>query len=103
MEESIQWRIFYADGSAFGHEQGSWEDAPLDGVVLVAVRRGDRVEYLTGSDHYAKLDEETIANLDELGPTMRQYDKWIKHGVWTGHRNFERIRERALEEFKRQA
>lgn len=103
MSEDVQWRIFYANGSAFGSEQGSWEEAPLDGVVLVAVRRGDRVDYHTGADQYAKLDEETVAPLDDLGATVREYAKWIKHGVWTSHSNFERIRERALEEFKRQA
>lgn len=96
-------RIFYADGSAFGNEQGTWEEAPLDGVVLVAVKSGERVDILTGADHYAKLDEETVASLDQLGPTVREYSKWIKHGVWTSHSNFERIRLRALEEFKYQS
>lgn len=95
-------RIYYANGSAFGSEQGTWEEAPLDGVVLVAVKSGERVEIHTGTDHYAQLDDETIAPLDELGPTMREYAKWIKHGVWTSHSNFERIRQRALEEFKYQ-
>lgn len=98
-----KWRIYYADGSAFGSEQGTWEEAPVDGVILVAAQSGARVDFYSGSDHYAGLDDDTIAPLDTLDPTLREYAKWIKHGVWTTHSMYERIQERAREEFKRQA
>lgn len=100
---AVEWRVYYADDSAFGSEEGHWDDAPIDGVVMIAVRNGERVDFYSGSDHYAALDDETIASLDDLHPTLREYAKWIKHGVWTTHSNYRRIQERALEEFKRQA
>lgn len=96
---AAQWRIYYSDGSAFGSEQGDWEDAPIEGVILVAVREGERVDYLAGSDHYAKQDDETYHTVDDLGVYIREKDKKVKHGVWTTHSMYERIQQRAREEF----
>lgn len=94
-----RFRIYYADGSAFGSEEGTWDEAPLDGVILVAVQSGERTDFFSGTDQYAKLDGGTVAGLDELGPTLRQHCPWIKHGVWTTHAMYERIQQRAREEF----
>lgn len=108
---NVKFRIYYADGSAFGDEQGTWEDAPVDGVIMVAVKdpKDDRVYFLAGTDHYARIpgtnevsatdDEGTIVRLDGLAPTVREYCPWIKHGVWTTHANYERIQQRAREEW----
>lgn len=92
-------RIYYADGSAFGSEQGSWEEAPLDGVIMVVLQKGERTEHYSGADFYAKLDEDTLADTSDIAPLLRQHAKWIKHGVWTTHSNFEAIRTRAHQEF----
>jgi len=44
------WVIFYADGTTFTEGQdGTWEDAPLDGVVVIRGRDGGLVQ---GNDYY---------------------------------------------------
>jgi hypothetical protein len=97
----VRFRIFYADGSAFGSDQGTWDEAPLDGVVLVAIKDGERVERHTGADYYALLGDpgETIAATSDINPLLREHVKWIKHGVWTSHSNYNRIVKRSRKEF----
>lgn len=59
------WKIWYADGSTFNSTQGSWHDAPGDGVQVVmlyfedtdALGRPTRL-YSSGCDSYA-FDEAT--------------------------------------------
>jgi hypothetical protein len=96
------WRIYYSDGTAFGNEQGTWEEAPLDGVVMVVLRNGERVEPVTGGDFYALLGQppDTVAATSDITPLLRQHAPWIKHGVWTSHSNFEQIKKRGYEEFR---
>jgi hypothetical protein len=98
----MKFAIYYADGSTFSDEQGSWEDAPLDGVLFVAVGDGDRTEFHSGNDFYAGIgegDEFTVASTAGIGPILRQHAPWIKHGVWTTHANLERARKRMQQEW----
>jgi hypothetical protein len=99
---NLRWAIYYADGSRYGSDDGEWEDAPLDGVLFVAISDGDRTEFHSGNDHYAGIgegDEFTIASTAEIGAILRQYAPWIKHGVWTTHANLERARKRMQQEW----
>ena len=96
----MQFRIYYADGSAFGSDQGSWEDAPKDGVIMVAINDGSRTEFLSGSDYYVREpDSETFHRQDNLEPYVRKHNPEVKFGVWTTHSMYERIQQRAREEF----
>jgi hypothetical protein len=95
----MKWAIYYADGSRFSDEQGAWEDAPLDGVLFVAISDGDRTEFHSGNDYYAMLEGETVASTADIGAILRQYAPWIKHGVWTTHANLERARKRMQQEW----
>lgn len=93
------WAIFYDDGSMFSSEDGKWEDAPSDGVLYVLCKRGDVVQTLSGSDHYILLDDETVADTDDLGPLLR---KWgVKFGRWTTHAKMEEIGRRVADEAAR--
>ena len=94
----MRWRIYYADDSAFGSEQGGWEEAPGDGVLFVVADYGDRVERHSGSDFYAMLDD-TIASTQDITPILRHKAPWLKFGVWTSHGNLERARQRMMAEF----
>jgi hypothetical protein len=95
----MRWRIYYADGNAFGSDQGMWDGAPSDGVLFVAVDYGDgRIERHSGSDFYAML-EDTVASTQDISPILRQKAPWLKFGVWTSHGNLERARQRMMAEF----
>lgn len=39
----VEWRIYYDDDTTYDNLQGSWEDAPRDGVIVVVVRSTDGV------------------------------------------------------------
>jgi hypothetical protein len=96
----VRWRIYYAGGGAFGSEQGSWDEAPLDGVLFVAVEYADgRVERHSGADFYALLDGNTVASTGEITSILRERAPWIKYGVWSTHADLERARERMNREF----
>lgn len=97
----LRWTIYYADQSTFSSDDGEWEDAPLDGVLFVAIRDGERTEFHSGSDHYAGLRDEGfgVASTADIGPLLREHCPWIKHGVWTTHANLERARKRMQQEY----
>jgi hypothetical protein len=100
----VKWAVYYADGSRFGSDDGHWNEAPLDGVLFVAVKDGERTEFHSGNDYYAAIpapysEEFTIASTAEIGAILRQYAPWIKHGVWTTHANLERARKRMQQEW----
>jgi hypothetical protein len=83
------WAIYYDNETVFTSSDGSFNDAPTDGVLFVLQKRGDRVETLSGADYYAMVDDEIIA-VGDPGPLLRKIG-WIKHGRWTSHNRFEKI------------
>jgi hypothetical protein len=49
----MKWKLWYSDGSTFTHEDGSWEDAPSRGIVVLVYDDGEtgrEVEH--GKDYY---------------------------------------------------
>lgn len=95
----MNWRLYYDDGTTFGSEDGSWSDAPSDGVQYITVRDGDRAEILSGGDYYFQFDDGTVARIDDLGPLLRKFG--VKCGRWTGNKTFEAIGRRVAEDLKR--
>src|SRR5215204_1437335 len=95
-------RIYYANGTTYGSEDGTWNDAPLDGVLVIVVKDGERTEFHSGNDFYAMLGqdegEDTVAPTHDLVTLAHEQCPWIKYGVWTTHKNFERIMKRAKQE-----
>lgn len=77
----VEWRIYYEDGSVFDNEQGTWDDAPVDGVQCVAVRHplyGRQI--YNSADYYINPPfGDHVAQTNDLGPTLRKL-RWIKFG-----------------------
>ena len=81
----MDWRIFYADGSTYDSSQGSWDDAPLDGVVCVNVGDADYGKFtLNGLSYYYRQHEGAdtdIAHTNDINPQLRLRCPWLKYGV----------------------
>ncbi len=95
----LDWRIYYADGSTFSSDDGTWDEAPQDNLIAVLVRddmHGRKV--LHGLDHaYSVLDggPEEIAQCNSLGPQLHLRCPWLKFGVQTSNENFKKILDQA--------
>jgi hypothetical protein len=83
------WRIYYDDGKIFTSNDGEWAEAPLDGVLFVLQKIGDRVVTQSGADYYYLIDGD-VAGTGDLGPLLRQL-KFIKFGRWTSIKKYEAV------------
>lgn len=92
------WKIYYDDGSTFDSNDGEWDEAPLDGVIFVVEKVGDRTVFHSGNDYYVMMAD-TVMTTGDLGPILRKLG-FVKFGRWTSHRTFERISQRVREEWK---
>lgn len=57
------WRIYYRDGSTFDADDGTWTEAPAEGVIAVVVRHADSLRVHSGEDHY-QLDGFEVVSHD---------------------------------------
>lgn len=91
------WRIYYADDTTFDSTQGTWEDAPADGVICVL--RPDEKNtsaHLSERDFYMKPPgHDEVIVTDDLGPQLRAL-KWIKFGLWIPREKYQEIMGRAI-------
>jgi hypothetical protein len=93
------WRIYYDNGSVFGAEDGSWDQAPAEGVICVVVQVGEAVTFYAGADFYWRFAEDgSIAATSDLGPLLRTLGL-VKFGRYTSNVNHERIMQRARSEW----
>ncbi len=98
-ESSRKWCIYYDNGSTFDNQDGEWNDAPVDGVICIVRKDGDRTEFHSGGDFYIRYEEDgSIADTSDIGPTLRAL-KFIKFGRYTSNKNQERIMTRARMEW----
>lgn len=94
------WRIYYDSGATFGPEDGAWEDAPLEGVLAVVERRGDKRTIHSGGDHYLRCaDDGTIVATDDAATILRSLG-YVKFGRYTSNVKMARLFERIRDEWK---
>lgn len=94
-----KWKIYYDDDTTFSSEDGSWEEAPLDGVLVIIQTLGkDEGRFIMGSDIYA-LVEDTIVEA-EAGALLRK-SKGNKFGRSTSISRMERVKEQAASDLKK--
>jgi hypothetical protein len=95
------WRIYYRGGQSYGDTDGSWEDAPAEGVLLVVERIGDRTEFHMGADHY-QLESDGTVVLRDTRTLLAMIGRWpmspVKFGQYVGHTEMERARRQAHED-----
>jgi hypothetical protein len=98
---SLEKDILVVGEAARGDEVLKAVERSKPDVLLLDVRmpKGDVVQTLSGSDHYVLLDDETVADTNDLGPLLR---KWgVKFGRWTSHKRMHEIGRRVAEEAAR--
>lgn len=94
------WRIYYDDGSTFDEDDGPFDAAPVEGVVCIVRKDGERVEFHSGADFYWRFDEDgSIAATSDIGPLLRSL-KYVKFGRFTSNTKHARIMSRAREDWK---
>jgi hypothetical protein len=99
------WRLYYDDGSTYGPDDGSWTDAPREGVLAVAEKHGERLTIHAGGDFYYLIAETTVVSTDDAAAILRSLGtpagdegpaRGVKFGRWTTpakmERTFARIR-----------
>lgn len=101
----VNWRIYYDDGTVWSDTDGPWSAAPVDGVVFVGQRIGDRAVMHAGCDYYVQFpDDGSVASTGEIGPLLRRRPALsadaFKLGRWTSHATFERISARVRGEWR---
>ncbi len=100
----LGWRIYFDDGSTWDDRDGPWRDAPVDGVIFIVCREGERVHFHSGADYYVGFEDGSFAATGDLGPLLRRRPPIrgddVKFGRWTSIANYERISARAREEWR---
>lgn len=68
----MRWAIYYDNNSIFNSEDGKWEEAPIEGVLVVVEKTNDRVVTHTGGDFYYLIEEDnTIVSTDDSATLLR--------------------------------
>jgi hypothetical protein len=84
----MAWRIYYRGGRSFGPEDGTWDDAPAEGVLIVVERIGDRVSFHMGADHY-QLEPDGTVVLRDTRTLLAMIGRWpmssVKFGQYVSH------------------
>lgn len=76
----------------------AWVEAPLDGVQAVIIED----EYSTravwrSSDYFYWIPGGEVCSTDDLGPFLRAYVPWVKHGLCLSQAEFAVVMQRAKE------
>ncbi len=94
MPKRASWAIWYDDGSRFTSQEGSWEEAPVDGVlfVLETFEDGKKLVHM-GADYYVLKDDGIIDfSTVHLERHLRQIPGW-KFGRWASDEVFQQAHE----------
>lgn len=95
------WCIYYADRSTFSSDDGSWDEAPTDGVICVASRVGERVQWSSGGDYYRLFDDGSVGETSDHNAWLRTAIRAgeIKFGLYVSNRLHAEIMARARAEW----
>jgi len=113
--EGLLWRLYYADKTTFDNLRGSWEEAPLTGVIAVAVvdKTKGRLVYNQTNFYYLLGDSEvgstdfledlvirygadfTAWNTRDEFEALMQTHRQVKWGAWVTHENYKEVSEMA--------
>jgi hypothetical protein len=95
----MDWKIFYADETTFSSDDGTWDDAPCDGVIAICVR--DEVYgkvVLNSRDFYYQTADggnNDMYCVNDLGPQLRHRCPWLKFGIGISSDKYKHILARA--------
>ena len=96
MSALLGWKIWYDNGSAFSSLDGTWEDAPSDGVQVVVEFYPEGEKYYH-SRNYFILDNGKAYGTNDINPFLRKQGT-VKSGRWTSDDYFRDILNKAKED-----
>ena len=99
MFKRVAWKIWYDDGSTFSNEEGSWDAAPPDGILIVMETFDDGKKLVhMGSDYYLMLEDGTIVDcgVAHIERHLRKLLPQLKYGRWSGNELWERVHNQAF-------
>ena len=95
----MRWTIYYDDETTFSSDDGSWLDAPSQGVQIIMDYMEKTPLSHMGCDYYLMRDDTIISFSEvhlhshlELGIAPQT----IKFGRWTNNKNWHRIHDRVF-------
>ena len=98
------WRIYYDNDRTYGSDNGSWADAPTEGVIAVVEKIGDKLTVHQGHDFYYLAEDGTIIQTNDWHILLRAigFVKMtpIKFGRYTSNTNMARIMDRIRSEMR---
>lgn len=93
------WIIYYADGSTFSSKDGSWEEAPQDGVIAVKQFKDETMthDFHVDKDFYVMIEDGQINSFNELDlkDYIRRVAPKIKIGKWITDTQYRAVLEKA--------
>ena len=93
----MSWTIWYDDGTSFSSESGSWDDAPVDGIlfVLETFEDGRKLVHM-GSDYYVLKDGDIMDfSAVHLERHLREVPGW-KFGRWASSEVYAKAHEKVF-------
>ncbi len=92
-----KWIIYYDDGGTFSSDEGSPEEAPLDGIQVIADKLDGQPQYLFDRDFYYWTGDMWVHGYQrDFECWVRSIAKQIKYGVVTSKENYDGILKEAL-------
>ena len=94
-----RWKIWYDDGSTFSSDDGSWEEVPSDGVLIIMEYHGSGQKEIHMSADYYYMEDGTIQHfpLGHLERHLKKHMPSLKYGRYTSEAMWERVQKEALD------
>lgn len=90
MTKTKKWKIWYDDGSTFSNEDGTPEEAPVDGILAILEKRANNtiMNHHANEYYYWTGENWFSGNLASLERWLRKelpnlkYGRWTKDSIW---------------------
>lgn len=99
----MSWRIYYDNDQTFSDDDGPWDEAPNEGVLVIVETLNGQTAIHSGHDFYQLEDDGSIVMRDErtiLHAVGYVVMSTVKFGRYTSNRRMARTLERAVQEAK---
>ena len=97
MAKLIGWKVYYDNESTFSSLEGSWGDAPCNGIQVLVEFYEDGTKKLHVERDYYILDDGKAYGTNNIHPYLDK-QKVIKFGRWSSDDKFKALVERAKKE-----
>ena len=99
MAAASKWKIWYDDGTPFTSDDGTPQDAPVDGILAILEKRADNtVMNHHGNDYYYWTGENWVSgNLASMERWMRRELPAMKYGRWANDTTWREVVAESIE------